>query len=125
MNEIDLELPPGSVLTSLAPLTEAVVRPYLIAVLLHRSRCSCHDLISTLIPHCDISDLKTGEDDRTRLEVLADSVIDEFLGEGLIEHDELMDDYVLTASIGRVTSWCAALNAEMPAIIREVINAEA
>lgn len=125
MNEIDLELPPGSVLTTLAPLTEAVIRPYLIAVLLHRGRCSSHDLISTLIPHCDISDLKTGEDDRTRLEALADSVIDEFLGEGLIEHDELMDDYVLTASIGRVTSWCAALNAEMPAIIREVINAEA
>lgn len=125
MNDIGLELPPGSVLTSLAPLTGAVIRPYLIAILLHRSRCSCHDVTSTLIPHCDISDLKTGDDDRTRLEALVDGVIDEFLGEGLIKHDELMDDYVLTASIGRVTSWCAALNAEMPAIVKEAINAEA
>lgn len=123
MSQLKSELPPGSVLVSLKPFTVAAIRPYLIAILLHRGCFSCHDLVSTLIPHCDISDLKTSENDQTRLEVLVDNVIDEFLGEGLIEHDELIDEYVLTASVGRVTSWCAALNAEMPSITMEAINA--
>lgn len=105
-------------------ITTAQVRPYVIATLLHRGGVKYEEILASLTPHCNISDLKTGEwdpidgewiEERTRLEKLVDEVLGEFVAEGLLRYNESQDLWVLTASnISTIISWVAALGARMP-----------
>lgn len=104
-------------------LTTANVRPYVVATLLHRGAVRYQEILASLTPHCQTSDLRTGEWDPldgewcegTRLEKLIDEVLGEFTSEGLVRYNEEQDLWVLTSKhISTVISWVAALGAKMP-----------
>jgi hypothetical protein len=104
-------------------MTTANVRPYAIAILLHRGAIGSAELIASLVPHCRISDLKDGEWDPldeewcegTRLEKLVDEVLGELTSEGIVRYNETLDLWVLTANdISKIISWVAALGARIP-----------
>lgn len=113
----------GIFLEEMPLLTTAQVRPYVIATLLHRGAVRYSEVLASLTPHCNMSDLKTGGWDpldgewceQTRLEKLVDEVLGEFTSEGLVRYNEEQDLWVLTARhISTVISWVAALGAKMP-----------
>jgi hypothetical protein len=104
-------------------LTTAQVRPYVIATLLHRGAVRYGEVLSSLTPHCSMSDLKTGEWDpldgewceSTRLEKLVDEVLGEFTCEGIVRYNEEQELWVLTSKhLSTIISWVAALGAKMP-----------
>lgn len=104
-------------------LTTAHVKPYVIAILLHRGAVRDTEVVSSLAPHCQVSDLKTGgwdpleEEwcDTTRLEKLVSEVLGEFVAEGILRYNESQDLWVLTANdISVVISWVASLGAKIP-----------
>ena len=121
-----LELPPGSVgafIDNLPVLTSAYVRPFVIAILLHRGAVRRDEVIASLIPHCRSDDLRVGawdslDDDYcegTRLEKLIDEVLGEFMAEEIVRYNEKQDLWVLTAKrIPKIISWVTSLGARMP-----------
>jgi hypothetical protein len=121
-----LDLPPGSVgafIENLPMLTSAHVRPFVVAILLHRGAVKHHEVIASLVPHCCNDDLKVGGWDPldndycegTRVEKLVDEVLGEFVSEGIVRYNEEQDLWVLTANhIPRIISWVTALGARMP-----------
>lgn len=113
----------GALVDDTPLLTAAHVRPYVIAILLHRGAVRSSEIIASLVPNCNTSDLKIGEwdpldeewCDSTRAEKLVDEVLGEFVSEGVVRYNESLDLWVLTANdISRVISWVAALGARMP-----------
>lgn len=116
--------PPGAVLVDEMPLlTTAHVKPYIIAILLHRGAVREHEIAASLTPHCQMSDLKTGGWDPleeewcegTRLEKLISEVLGEFVSEGILRYNESQDLWVLTGNhIPVIISWVASLGAKMP-----------
>ena len=104
-------------------LTSAHVRPFVVAILLHRGAVRRHEVIASLVPHCCSDDLKEGGWDPldndycegTRLEKLVDEVLGEFVSEDMVRYNEDQDLWVLTVnSIPRVISWVTTLGAKMP-----------
>jgi hypothetical protein len=104
-------------------LTTAHVRPFVVAILLHRGAVKPHEVWASLTPHCCSDDLKVGGWDPldndycegTRVEKLVDEVLGEFVSEGLVRYNEEQDLWVLTANhIPKVISWVTALGARMP-----------
>ena len=127
MNSIKyLDLPPGSVgafIDDTPMLSSAHVRPFVVAILLHRGAVRYNEVISSLVPHCCTDDLKVGgwdpldNDycDGTRLEKLVDEVLGEFTAEGIVRYNEEQDLWVLTSKdIPKIISWVTALGARMP-----------
>lgn len=117
------DLPAGAYMDELPLLTTAHVKPYVIAILLHRGAVRDTEVVSSLAPHCQVSDLKTGgwdpleEEwcDTTRLEKLVSEVLGEFVAEGILRYNESQDLWVLTANdISVVISWVASLGAKIP-----------
>jgi hypothetical protein len=118
------DLPPGSVLDDPPRLTLAALRPYAVALLLHKGWLSVEELAATLTAHCNIEDLKVGgtdpfdgvEYDGTRLERLIEQAIDELVAQGILQHSKATQNWVPTPrGIGRFTRWAAVLNAVLPA----------
>lgn len=104
-------------------LTTAHVRPFAVAIMLHRGAVRHHEIIASLVPHCQAADLKVGGWDPldndycegTRLEKLVDEVLGEFVAEGIARYNEEQDLWVLTANdLPTVISWVTALGARMP-----------
>lgn len=114
----------GPYLDEVPRLTSAHVRPYIVAILLHRGAVKSHEVIASLTPHCLIDDLKVGEwdpidqewcDEKTRAEKLVDEVLGEFIIEGLVRYNEQQDLWVLIPrNLPRIISWIAATGASMP-----------
>lgn len=121
-----LELLPGSVgafIEDMPMLTSAHVKPFVVAILLHRGAVRPSEVISSLVPHCSADDLKVGAWDPldneycegTRLEKLVDEVLGEFIAEGIVRYNEEQDLWVLTAKdLPTVISWVTSLGARMP-----------
>lgn len=119
---------PGSVgvfIDDLPLLTTAAVRPFVIAVVLHRGAVRPKEVLIAVTPHAPDVDLKVGgwdpineewiEDDRTRLELLVDEVLGELVAEGVLRYNEDEDLWVLTsADLPRVISWAAATGGRIP-----------
>lgn len=113
----------GALIDDLPVLTTAQVRPYAIAILLHRGAVRPSEIAASLTPHCRQSDLKTGEwdpldgewCDSTRLEKLIDEVLGELVSEQIVRYNEEQDLWVLTANqVSTIISWVASLGAKMP-----------
>lgn len=113
----------GALIDDLPVLTTAQVRPYVIAILLHRGAVRPSEIAASLTPHCRQSDLKTGEwdpldgewCDSTRLEKLIDEVLGELVSEQIVRYNEEQDLWVLTANqVSTIISWVASLGAKMP-----------
>lgn len=121
-----LDLPPGSVgafVEDMPMLTSAHVRPFVVAILLHRGAVRPSEVVASLVPHCCSEDLKVGGWDPldneycegTRLEKLIDEVLGEFVLEGIVRYNEDLDLWVLTTKdLPRVISWVTSLGARMP-----------
>lgn len=101
----------------------ADVRPYIVAILLHRGSISVRDAIASISPHCGIEDLKVGAWDPlsqdhcegTRLEKIVESILQEFVEIKIVKYVEETDAWVLTADrITTIVSWVTTLNASFP-----------
>lgn len=105
-------------------LTVSHVKPYIVAILLHRGAVRAHELATGLTPHCSSADLKVGGwdpfeedycDDRTRMEAIIDEALGEFVSDGLLRYNEEQDLWVLTANcLPTVVSWVTSLGAKLP-----------
>lgn len=113
----------GTLIDEIPLLTTAHVRPYVIATLLHRGAVRYEEIIASISPHCDGSELKTGawdpvEEDwceGTRLEKLVNEVLGEMVSDGTLRYNDNTDLWVLTSkNLSKVISWAAALGARLP-----------
>lgn len=117
---------PGSVgafIDDLPLLTTAHVKPYVIAILLHRGAVRRPEIVASLTPHCLLDDLRVGAWDPldgeycegTRLEKIIDEVLGEFVYDGTLRYNEELDIWVLTTQhLPKTISWIASLGAKMP-----------
>lgn len=122
----DLEEMPGFVgafIDDLPLITTAHVRPYIIAILLHRGAVRRHEVIASLTPHCNTDELKVGGwdplegeyCDGTRLEKIVDEVLGEFVYDQILRYNHDQDIWVLTQNhLPTIISWVATLGAKMP-----------
>jgi len=102
------EFLPGAVgpfADSIRPITEANIRPYLVALLLHKHSVSLQDLVAIVQPNCPSSDFKIGfydclQEDMSRLEILCLNVIDEFVRDDLLRYNKSSNDWSLSAGEG-------------------------
>lgn len=113
----------GALVDDLPPLLTAHIRPYVIAILLHRGAVRAGEVIACLIPHCSHDDIRLGawDDmigdyrDSNRVEELVDEVLAEMTSEGLLRYSEELDLWVLTVQATRkAISWVAETNGKMP-----------
>jgi hypothetical protein len=99
MNRLDAELAPstvGALVDDLPLVSPANIRPYLIAIVLHRGAVAEHELVAALTPHCSMSDLKVGGWsshegsylDNTRLESVIGEILGEFVRDGWLRYNE-------------------------------------
>ena len=104
-------------------VTTAHVRPYVIAILLHRGAVCRHEIIASIAPHCNLDDLRVGGwdpldgeyCDGTRLEKIIDEVLGEFVHDHILRYNEEQDLWVLTPNdLPLVISWVSSLGARMP-----------
>ena len=117
---------PGSVGAfedSLPLLTAPVVRPYIIAILLHRNHVTQEDVLCALTPHAPMCDLKTSGWDPldgdwcegTRLEKIVDQALGEMVTEGVIDYNESSKRWELcTDGLAQIVKWATALNSAIP-----------
>lgn len=121
---------PGSVgplIDELPLLTQANVKPYIIAILLHRGAVRFHEIIANIQPHCPEIDTKLGgypdlPDDLSRLELLVSEVLGEMVGAGLlkyIERHHQKDLWVLNTgknncNLPTIINWVSSSNAQLP-----------
>ena len=113
----------GALIDDLPLLTTAHVRPYIIAILLHRGAVRSSEAISTISPHCRVSDLRVGEWDpldeewceTTRLEKLVNEVLGELICEQIVRYNENMDLWVLSSGqLSTLIAWVSSLGARLP-----------
>jgi len=109
-------------------LTHATIKPYIIAILLHRGAVSFGEVLAALTPHCADVDLKVGlwdetenyhVDDRSRLEVLVEEVLGEMVSIGILRYNEEQDIWVLSVgenrkNLPKIINWVAATSAQLP-----------
>jgi hypothetical protein len=99
MDLIASELAPsvvGTLIDEVPLIVSANVRPYVVAIVLHRGAVAKHELVAALTPHCSVCDLKEGgwstlEGDyteSTRLESIVDEVLGEFVAANLLRYNE-------------------------------------
>ena len=109
-------------------ITHATIKPYIIAILLHRGAVSFGEIIACLVPHCADIDLKVGWwddlenchiEDRNRLELLTEEVLGEMVGIGILRYNEEQDLWVLSVgenrkNLPKIINWVAATGAQLP-----------
>jgi hypothetical protein len=98
MNLAESEIAPGTVgplLDEVPLLTVAMIRPYVVAAVLHRGAVRAEELYAALTPHCATTDLQTGAWsaiegdylDCTRLELLVGEALGEFVSAGRLRYN--------------------------------------
>ncbi|MFZ9326282.1 MAG: hypothetical protein ACO24H_02335 [Polynucleobacter sp.] len=125
---------PGSVgeFKEVVPLTTtAMVRPYIVAILLHRGAVKRSDVIAAISPLCPIDDLKVGNWDPinlremcgTRLECVVDEALKGMSDNNVIQYNSKEDAYLMNPEkLTTIISWLTTLDARMPSrYIEEVI----
>jgi hypothetical protein len=121
------EIAPGAcglLIDEMPLLTVSHVKPYIVAVLLHRGAVRVTEVTPGLVPHCSPSDLKVGgwdpfEEDYceeiTRMEKVVEDALGEFVSDGLLRYNEEQDLWVLTADrLPTIVSWVTSLGAKLP-----------
>lgn len=127
MDLVESEMAPGTVgplLDELPLLTHAMVRPYVVAIVLHRGAVRACELHAALVSHCPTADLQEGAwsalagdyIDSTRMELIVDEVLGEFVANKLLRYNEAEDLWVADEKKG-LSYWVtkvAELNANPP-----------
>lgn len=126
----DPSLLPGAVgpLIDDVPLvTHAHIKPYIIAILLHRGAVAFNEVLAAVVPHCAQIDLKVGaygefpdcDPEMTRVEMIIEEVLGEMVSAQLVRYNENLDIWVL--SIGQnnqnlttIVNWVSALGGQLP-----------
>lgn len=117
----------GSLVDDIPLLTHAIVRPYVIAILLHRKAVRLSEILAALTPHCNSLDLKIGgwgeyEDtypDKNKLEIICEEVLGKMVASGLLLYSEKHNLWVLTRgnqnqNLPQVINWVSSLDAQLP-----------
>lgn len=118
----------GPLIDETPVLTHANVKPYIIAILLHRGAVKFNEIIASLIPHCAEVDVKVGMwddienyeiEDRNRLEVLVGEVLGEMVANKILRYNEKRDLWVLSVgdnrrNLPKIINWVAATGAQIP-----------
>jgi len=112
----------GALIDDLPMITHANVRPYVIAVLLHRGAVSFSEIVSSISPHCPIDDLRITDDaefEKSRLEIIVEEVLGEMVQEKILRYNENRDFWVLSPgsyhqNVPKVISWASSLGAQIP-----------
>ncbi|MEJ2510249.1 MAG: hypothetical protein P8Y72_01495 [Anaerolineales bacterium] len=120
------DMPAGSVGAlgdSLPLLTVPIVRPYIIAILLHRGAVTRVEVLHALTGLCCQSDIRVGgwdpydEDwcEGTRVEKVVDLALGEMVAENYLRYNPEKEIWVLTPdNLGGVISWAAATGSRIP-----------
>lgn len=125
------ELPPGALLTNPPRLTLAQLRGYAIALLMHRGWLSACELQATVVPHCNIDDLKVGGidpftdsvHDGTRLEALIEELFLEFSNSELLYWDKEQKVWMPALKrIAKFVQFSVCLNCDLPDTVRKYIQ---
>jgi len=118
----------GPFIDELPLITHANIKPYIIAVLLHRGAVSFGEIITAVQPHCPQIDLKVGAwdsienceiEDKTRLELLVEEVLGEMVAGKLLRYNEDKDIWVLSVgenlnNLTTIVNWVSATGAQLP-----------
>ena len=115
----------GPLIDDLPSLTHAHVKPYVIAVLLHRGAVSFMEIVGSITPHCSINELRICDEygdagfEKTRLELLVEEVLGEMVAEGILRYNEDKDIWVLSPgerkqNVPKIISWVATLGGQLP-----------
>ena len=123
------DLPGGFVgpLADTVPLLqEPMVRPYLVAIVLHRGAVRLGELIAALTPHLPISDQQVGgwdwrdkdyhDSDNTRAERLCLDVLAEFVSRGWLRYNESQDFWEALPNSYWLTM-AASLDGQLPRVL--------
>lgn len=85
-------------------LTHADIKPFVWSILLYRGAVKRHEVVAAVTPLCAHAELYSGwsddldmEDDRTRLEWLADEVLGDMTASGILRYSTKADLWVLSA----------------------------
>lgn len=118
----------GPFIDDLPLATNAFVKPYIIAILLHRGAVRPEEVAAAMIPHCPLVDMKTGiwDDvenynisDKTRLEILIDEVLGEMVAQGILRYNDKSDLWVLQVGknkrhLPEIINWVSATSGQLP-----------
>jgi hypothetical protein len=113
----------GALVDDIPPLLTAHIRPYVVAILLHRGAVRSGEVIACLIPHCSSDDIREGAWDEMigdyreagKVDELVDEILGEMTSEGLLRYSEELDLWILTpAATRKAISWAAETNGKMP-----------
>ena len=113
------------------PLTTvAIVRPYIVAILLHRGRMRLHEVVTAMVPLCPMDDLKAGWDSfemkeisGTRLEHVVGQAIEGLQDNGIIMYDSRREAYFMNPEkLTTIISWLTTLDARMPREFAEQVT---
>lgn len=127
----------GPFLDNCPLVTHANIRPYIIAILLHRGAVRISEVLAALVPHCYHGELKSGEliegmnpdsADKTRLEILVEQVLAEMQASKMLIHYRKSGTWVLSAlggcdNLPRIISWVTSMNSQLPrSITSEILD---
>lgn len=118
----------GPLIEDLPLVTHATVKPYIVAILLHRGAVRFNEIISSIAPHCPMIDLRVGVwddiencdiDDKTRLELITEEVLGEMVSSGLLRYNEEQDFWVLSVgannrNLPTIVNWVSATGGQLP-----------
>lgn len=117
----------GALYEDVPLLTHAIIRPYVIAILLHRKAVRICEVLAALSPHCCSLDIRQGafgeyEDtypDKNRLEILTEEVLGKMVVSGLLLYNKEEDLWVLTKgqrneNLTTIVNWVSSLDAQLP-----------
>lgn len=113
----------GTLIDDVPLLTHAMVRPYVVAIVLHRGAVRLSELCAALTPHCAIAELQVGAWsaleadwlDCTRLELVCSEVLGEFVAANHLRYNGEADMWVAhEAALPFWVSKAAELNSQLP-----------
>lgn len=118
----------GPFIDELPIISHANIKPYVIAILLHRGAVRFNEILSSIAPHCPQIDLKVGAwdsienceiEDKTRLELLVEEVLGEMVSAGLLRYNDEQDFWVLNVgqnsrNLPTIVNWVSATGAQLP-----------
>ena len=100
-------------------LTHAAVKPYVIAILLHRGAVCRFEVVSALVPHCAEYDLRCFDTDEPNVEIIVDEVLGQMVADGLLRHNSDKMTWVLTLgdnkkNLPTIINWVSTLGGALP-----------
>lgn len=110
----------GTLLDDLPHITHANVKPYIIAVLLHRGAVTFNEIVSSISLHCPLDDLRmSDESDKSNLELIVEEVLGEMVSCKVLRYNEDKDFWVISPgtnnqNVPTVISWASNLGAQIP-----------